>query len=177
MHFIIIGFSFVTNRAYRAALWLVAATGLHQYDANSKILSTIFETLKFSKSDSNVMSSWRHQVSRFSVRSACFRRLWLFLKFSKSIFESLFLKYLTNCDVISSRYLSVHSKKWNFSTIFDYFWNLFLYPEQLFSSIWTSFWSSRVGIGLGSSIFKNFEKFRWRSYSSENIFGILRSEI
>ena len=60
LHFIIIGFSFVTNRAYQEAL---SSTGLLPYDANSKILSTTFDTLKISKSDSNVTSSWRHQFS------------------------------------------------------------------------------------------------------------------
>ena len=81
----------MTNRAYQEALSL---TGLLSYDANSKILSTTFETLKFSKSDSNVTSSWRHQFSRsskkrpFSVRDG--HTLWQFLKiyFWNSIFEN-----------------------------------------------------------------------------------------
>ena len=92
LHFIIIGFSFVTNRAYQEALSL---TGLLQYDANSKILSTAFETLKFSKSDSNVTSSWRHQFSRSSkVDHFPLEMVINYGNFLKSIFEILFLKIL-----------------------------------------------------------------------------------
>ena len=111
LHFIIIGFSFVTNRAYRAALWAAAATGLlntmltlKYYQRHSKlwrfqnmtvmwrhhdvISSQDFplEVLvivdfgyfwdpclekfwKFSKSERNVTSLWRHRFSRFSVGS------------------------------------------------------------------------------------------------------------